>query len=77
MSWEYRVIDFGSHSALHEVYYDKCGEPASFAENPATFDSYPDNGEKPEDITTQLARALNSARKPVLQISVFKVQAPG
>lgn len=37
MTWNYRLIDFGTHVALHEVYYNADGEPTSWTENPASF----------------------------------------
>lgn len=35
--WNYRIIDFGTHFALHEAFYDDEGTPYAFTETPATF----------------------------------------
>jgi len=37
MTWNYRVVVFDTHRALHEVYYDDVGRPISYTENPVTF----------------------------------------
>lgn len=35
--WNYRIIDFGTHYALYEVFYDDEGTPYAYTETPATF----------------------------------------
>jgi hypothetical protein len=53
MSWNYRVVDHGTHLALHEAYYDETGitaEPTWFV------------GDALEDLTINLERALSVAR---------------
>jgi hypothetical protein len=36
MTWNYRIIAFPDHQAVHEVFYDD-GRPVSYTERPATF----------------------------------------
>jgi len=70
--WNYRIIDFGTHKALHEVYYDDAGNPDGWTENPAHFVC--DDEEDWTSITNQLAMAAYSAaRQPVLRIQGGKL----
>lgn len=65
--WNYRIIDFGDHKALHEVHYED-GRPVAYAENPATFVCDPDQ----DDIAPALEMALGDARKhPILPVSAI------
>lgn len=67
-TWNYRIIDFGTHKALHEVHYDAAGKPNGYTENPATFVCDPDQ----DDIGAALERALRGAReRPVLPVGDF------
>lgn len=66
MTWNYRIIDFGTHKALHEVYYDDKGVPNGWTEKPADFVCDADEG--PEEIAGALAMALSDAqRRPMLR----------
>lgn len=66
MTWNYRIIDFATHLALHEVYYDKRGRVMRWSAVPATFVGDP--GEGAEGLALGLARALDDARlRPVLK----------
>jgi hypothetical protein len=66
-SWDYRIIDFGEHKALHEVYYDEDGSPNGWTEEPAHFGC--DDEESPSSITSALAMAAyDAARQPVLKV---------
>jgi len=63
--WNYRIIDFGTHKALHEVHY-KDGQPVAFAEGPATFVCDPDQ----DDIASALEMALGDAKaRPVIAVA--------
>lgn len=65
MSWNYRIIEFGTHLALHEVYYDKRGKVRGWTAEPAGFIS--DLAGSSAEIVDSLARALDDARRrPVL-----------
>ena len=62
--WNYRIIDFGAHKALHEVHYEN-GEPVGWTESPATFVCGDD--EDWTAITNGLAMAASdAARMPIL-----------
>lgn len=37
MTWNYRVITFEKHRALHEVYYDPDGRPTGYTKRPVGF----------------------------------------
>lgn len=64
-TWGYRIIDFGTHKALHEVHYAG-GNPVAYTESPATFACDHDQN----DIAGALDRALFDARKhPVLNLN--------
>lgn len=73
MSWNYRVIDFGDHAALHEVHYGADGSPVSYAEAPADFSAWRENGDDPVVILEMLERAADGARKPTLQVTDFTI----
>jgi hypothetical protein len=69
MTWDYRIIDFGDHVALHEVHYAADGSPSAYAESPAAFVA--DVGHAHE-IGRALAAALSDAKsRPVLSLSDF------
>ncbi|MEI5687747.1 hypothetical protein [Sphingomonas kyungheensis] len=69
MTWNYRIIDFGDHLALHEVHYDEAGKPTSYTAEPATFVVDPDCG---HEIVSELTMALQDATsKPVLAVGEF------
>lgn len=66
MSWNYRIIEFGTHLALHEVYYDERGKVRGWTAEPAGFIS--DLEGSSAEIVDSLARALDDARRrPVLR----------
>lgn len=68
MSWNYRVIKFDDHYALHEVYYDAGGKVTAYTERPADFGS--DEEEGVAGIVASLEMALSDAQKrPVLMKS--------
>ena len=63
--WSYRVIKFPTHYALHEVFYNKAGEPTAHTENPITFVCDLDEGK--EVMIKSLVWALKDVvDKPVL-----------
>lgn len=69
MTWNYRIIDFGHHVALHEVYYDAAGKPRSYAEQPASFVADPGCA---GEIASALAMALKDAtERPLLAAANF------
>lgn len=71
MTWNYRIIDFGTHFALHEVYYDEVGQPKRYTSGPADFVVDLEDGA--EGITASLEIALRDARQhPVLDAAVFQ-----
>jgi len=55
-TWNYRIINFGTHKALHEVHYED-GKPVAYASEPATFVCDPDQ----DDIANALRMALQDA----------------
>lgn len=69
MTWNYRIIDFGDHFALHEVYYEKDGKTVkAYTEGAATFGV--DEEEGREGVIHSLELALADARRrPVLRKS--------
>lgn len=71
MSWNYRVIehknlDGTSWFAIHEVYYDKDGNPEFCSEGPTS-----PHGEDMESITTELEYMSAALTKPTLPYSYF------
>lgn len=65
MSWNYRIIDHGTHLALHEVYYDQRGRVNTWSAEPTTFISDTDEGA--DGLALSLEQALSDARnRPVL-----------
>jgi hypothetical protein len=64
--WNYRVIDFGDHLALHEVHYED-GKPVAYTEGPATFVT--DNELGLVDLLGSLDLASGDAKsRPVLPV---------
>lgn len=61
MTWNYRVLDHGTHWAVHEVYYHDDGSVMAWEEEPATFSTDPQLGMA--DIVLSLERALSDARR--------------
>lgn len=64
--WNYRIVKYkdGSGFGLHEVFYDKDGEPWAMTENPASFVC--DNDEGPNGINQSLSRArVDALKRPV------------
>lgn len=67
MTWNYRIVRYadGKGYGLHEVYYNRAGEPVSMTESCATFGCDADDG--PHEIIKGLQIALNDAKsRPVL-----------
>ncbi len=68
--WNYRIIRFEKHYALHEVFYDTDGNPSAHTKDPINFSCEHDEGT--DGITQSLAMALSDAtNKPVLPIDDF------
>ncbi len=68
MSWNYRVLDHGTHFALHEVYYREDGSVRGWTAEPVGFVSPPEEGV--EGLALSLERALSDARRqPVLRVA--------
>lgn len=69
-TWNYRIIDFGEHLALHEVHYDEAGKPRLYTEDAITFVADPGCA---DEIVSGLKMALDDAAKhPVLSVGEFK-----
>lgn len=58
MSWNYRLVDYGSHMAVHEVYYDKEGKITGLTETPRTL-----TGDSVDDIEEDLKLILEQLRR--------------
>lgn len=68
MSWNYRIVRYRDSGAfgLHEVYYNKAGEPTAMTAQCCTFGCDDEDG--PQGIVQSLARAMNDAvNRPVLE----------
>lgn len=61
MSWNYRVLDHGTHFALHEVYYDDAGAVRHWTVEPVGFVADPEEGV--EWLALSLERALSDVRR--------------
>jgi len=61
MSWNYRVVKYkdGSGFGLHEVFYDKAGEPLTMTAKPISFTC--DSDEDPSCIGMAMAMAQRDA----------------
>lgn len=57
MTFNYRILIFAEHAALHEVYYDDLGRPTHYTAEPSTFVTPPDDA---VDILTALSLALDA-----------------
>jgi hypothetical protein len=67
MSWNYRIVKYkdGTGYGLHEVFYDKGGQPTGMGERPASFGCGED--EDPESIHKSLRKASADAiKRPTL-----------
>src|SRR3546814_15898931 len=65
MTWNYRILDHGTHLDLHEVFYDDTGRPEGWAAEPLDVAS-----ETREELLQALEMALADARnRPVLRIA--------
>jgi len=69
MTWNYRIIDFGTHKALHEVYYDENGNPNAWTAEPAMFACDADQN----DIAGALRTALADTERPILHVRNDKI----
>jgi hypothetical protein len=67
-TWNFRIINHGTHFGLHEVSYRRDGTVHSWSKRPVSLTARADEG--PEGIVQLLATALEDARKrPVLTVS--------
>ncbi|MEO0062550.1 MAG: hypothetical protein RLZZ08_1110 [Pseudomonadota bacterium] len=70
-TWEYRIIDHGSHVALHEVSY-RNGTILNWSKRPVSFTASAGGAEGLIDL---LSTALENARKrPVLRVEQVDAQ---
>lgn len=69
MTWNYRIIDFVTHLALHEVFYDENRKPRSYTEDAISFIVDPEEGI--EGIRGSLVMALRACDQPTLSPSDF------
>ena len=69
-TWNYRIIDFGTHKALHEVHYDVMGAPRAYTEEPATFVCEPEEG------ASDIIGALDMARNDCLRAYLTPADFP-
>ena len=67
MGWNYRIIDFGTHLALHEVHYDKAGNIKAYGAEPASFVCDLNEGQD------GIARAVYLAFRDAQDRSILKV----
>ena len=58
MSWNYRLIDYGSHVAVHEVYYDDEGKPTAYTTRPVYL-----SGDTLEDIEADVGLILSDLKR--------------
>lgn len=72
MSWNYRVIDHGSHLALHEVHYDDAGRVRAWSAAPVGFVANPAEGAA--GLALSLEQALCNVR---LQPVLVRADLPG
>ena len=71
-TWNYRIIRFADHKALHEVHYED-GVPVAYGSTPATFVCDLDQ----DDIGGGLERAMRDAHDhPVLAVEDIGRKAP-
>lgn len=67
MTWNYRIIKFAEHRALHEVYYDDAERPERYTENAVRFECNTD-----ESLIGDLELALRDVRElPILSVETF------
>lgn len=76
MSWNYRLIEHDNGLvSLHEVYYDKAGEPNGCTAEPVGFSaegSVEEDGETAvQELYCMLSDALKCCAKPVMKMSLF------
>jgi hypothetical protein len=67
MSWNYRIVRYrdGSGFGLHEVHYDRDGQPRAMTEQPTSFACDVEDG--PEGVVQSLGMAHRDALgRPVL-----------
>ena len=68
MTWNYRILDFGTHYALHEVHYDN-DIPHSWTEEPCSFAW--DIDETPS--SWPFDRCIEALNKPFIKIRDGKI----
>lgn len=64
MSWNYRIVKYPTGGfGLHEVHYDKDGEPIRMTEQPAGFVA-----DSPEELRSALMLAkMDAQRRPIFE----------
>lgn len=66
-TWDYRIIDHGTHLGLHEVAYRRDGTIQHWSRRPLRITVRPEEGR--EGIVELLAAAMESAaRRPILKL---------
>lgn len=74
--WDYRIIDFGTHFALYEVFYDGEDTPYAYTETPATFGC--ESADELGEIRGGLDNALEDmGRFEVMPVGVFGEDTDG
>ena len=76
MTWNYRIIKSkwrlkdlkGVCHAVHQVYYDKDGNPMSWSAEPAYL-----AGDEPTDIMDDIVRIRQAFKRPILEIKDEKL----
>lgn len=58
MSWNYRLIDYGGHVAVHEVYYDKKGKLKAYSTNPISL-----TGDSVNDVLDDIGLVVADLRR--------------
>lgn len=78
MSWNYRVVRYPNNEGfgLHEVYYDKEGQPWGMTEEPARFVCSADEG--PGGVKGSLLMArVDAIKRPTLDLpAIWPGKAP-
>jgi hypothetical protein len=67
MSWNYRIVKYkdGTGYGLHEVYYDKGGQPTGMTKRPVSFTCFGDEGPEGIQESLRIARA-DALKRPTL-----------
>jgi len=71
-TWDFRIIDHGSHYGLHEVSYKRDGSIRDWSKRPVRIMTRADEG--PDSIIALLTAALDDARRrQILQVEGDRV----